>query len=281
MWVAEYSYRAALEQGAAALAAAGIEEPRREARLLLAHVLGVSARQLPDPAQPVDPAAFAAALARRAGREPLAYITGLAGFWSFELEVSPASLIPRADTETVIESALAEIPDRTAVRRVLDLGTGTGCLLLAALSECHAAFGVGVDRNPAAAALARRNAVRLGLDGRAAFLAGDWAAALAGRFDLVLTNPPYIDSSDIKTLMPEVAGYEPALALDGGADGLDAYRVLIPATAWLLAPGGVASLEIGIGQSEAVLRLARAAGFATARLVPDLAGIPRALVLRG
>jgi release factor glutamine methyltransferase len=278
--VSVLTYRAALDQAAAALQQAGLEQPRLEARLLLAHVLGAPRSTLPDAATPVDGAALASALARRAAHEPLAYITGRAGFWSFELAVSAATLIPRPDSETVVAAALAAIADRAGVRRVLDLGTGTGCLLLAALLECPAAFGVGVDRNPAAAALASGNAAALGLGGRAAFLAADWAAPLAARFDLVLSNPPYINSSDIKGLMPDVALYEPGLALDGGADGLAAYRVLIPAMAALLAPGGVASLEIGFGQAEATLALARAAGFGGAALTADLGGIPRALVLR-
>ncbi len=274
------TYRDALDQAAATLAAAGLDAPRREARLLLAHVLGLTSRALPDPAAAVDAASLRDALSRRAAREPLAYITGSAGFWSFDVAVSPATLIPRADTETVIEAALAAMPNRAAIHRVLDLGTGTGCLLLAALLECPAAFGVGVDRNPEAAALAASNAARLGVARRAAFLAADWAAPLAGRFDLVLSNPPYINAADISGLMPEVAAYEPALALDGGADGLDAYRILIPALPGLLAPGGIASFEIGIGQGEAVLALARAAGFGMPTLTADLGGIPRALVLR-
>ena len=216
---------------------------------------------------------------RRAGREPLAYITGTKGFWTFEVVVSPATLIPRPDSETLIEAALAAWPDRNAVRRVLDLGTGTGCLLLAALLEFPAAFGVGADRVPAAAALAAGNAARLGLGGRAAFLAADWAAPLDARFDLILCNPPYIATGDIARLMPDVAHHEPASALDGGADGLVEYVRLIPGVLPLLNPGATAIFELGVGQAEAAGELARAAGYGRIATRPDIAGIPRALVL--
>ncbi|MDP3315278.1 MAG: HemK/PrmC family methyltransferase, partial [Devosia sp.] len=159
------------------------------------------------------------------------------------------------------------------------LGTGTGCLLLAVLAERPDAWGVGIDLSPAAAALASRNARANALAGRAAFLAGDWATALAGRFDLVLSNPPYIPTADMAGLMPEVAAHEPARALDGGTDGLDAYRRITAALPELLAPGGMAVLELGIGQDASVPALAQAAGLRTVALRPDLGGVPRALVL--
>ena len=161
---------------------------------------------------------------------------------------------------------------------VLDLGTGTGCLLLATLSEFAGAFGVGVDLAPAALALASRNAQTLGLADRAAFLCADWAAPLAGPFDLILSNPPYVATSAIEGLAPEVASFEPRRALDGGADGLDAYRRIIPILPRMLGPRGVAVLELGIGQAEQVSDLARRTGLATS-VRPDLAGIPRALVV--
>ena len=218
-------------------------------------------------------------MARRAARAPLAFLTGTQAFWTLELEVSPATLIPRADSEALIAAALAACPDRGAVGRILDLGTGTGCLLLAALTEFPAAFGVGVDRVPAAAALAARNARRVGLAGRCAMLCADWAAPLAGRFDLVLANPPYIESATIAGLMPEVARHEPLSALDGGADGLDAYRAVLAALPGLLLPAGVAVLEMGAGQAAPVAALARDAGFRVAALQHDLAGIARAAVV--
>ena len=266
------------------LRGAAIEAPRLEARRLLAHVLGTTEEALlrdPRAAVPADKAAhFAALLARRVAHEPFAYLTGRVGFWTLELEVSPATLIPRADSETLVEAALAACPDKGAALRVLDLGTGTGALLLAVLSELPTASGVGIDLKPAAAALAARNAARLGLAARARFLAGDWAAAVRGPFDLLLCNPPYIESAAIAGLMPEVARHEPALALDGGADGLAAYRPIIADLARVLAPRGVAVLELGAGQQAAVEALARAAGLSPEACRADLGGVPRALVLR-
>jgi release factor glutamine methyltransferase len=266
------------------LRGAAIEAPRMEARRLLAHVLNKSEEALlRDPRAPVpaDQAQqFAALLARRIAHEPFAYLTGRVGFWTLDLEVSPATLIPRADSETLVEAALEACPDKGAALHVLDLGTGTGALLLAVLSELPAANGVGVDLKPEAAALAARNAARLGLAGRARFLAGDWAAALAGRIDLVLCNPPYIESAAIAGLMPEVARHEPASALDGGVDGLDAYRRIIADLPRLLAPHGVAVLELGAGQQAAVEALAKAADLTPEACRADLGGIPRALVLR-
>jgi len=266
------------------LRGAAIEAPRLEARRLLAHVLGTTEEALlrdPRAAVPADKARhFAALLARRVAHEPFAYLTGRVGFWTLDLEVSPATLIPRADSETLVEAALAACPDKEAALRVLDLGTGTGALLLAVLSEFPAASGVGIDLKPAAAALAARNAARLGLAARARFLAGDWAAAVRGPFDLILCNPPYIESAAIPALMPEVARHEPASALDGGADGLVAYRRIIADLPRLLAPRGVAVLELGAGQQAAVEALGRGAVLTPEACSADLGGVPRALVLR-
>jgi release factor glutamine methyltransferase len=263
------------------LRAAALESPRLEARLLLCHTLACRAEDLlRDPRAEVAPAAaasFAALVRRRAAHEPLAYLTGEQEFWSLPFLVSPATLIPRADSETLVAAALAECP---APGRVLDLGTGTGCLLLAVLHECRDATGLGIDRNPAAAALAARNAARLGLAARARFVAADWAAPLAARFDLVLANPPYIETATIPGLMPEVAQHEPSSALDGGADGLDAYRAICAALPLLLAPQGCAVLELGAGQAEAVGAIAAAAGLRRVAVREDLGGIPRALLLR-
>ena len=222
---------------------------------------------------------YGALVARRAAREPLAFILGRQGFWTFDLEVSPSTLIPRADSETLIEAAIAAHPARDRVRRVLDLGTGTGCLLLAALTEFPAAWGLGLDRAPAAAALARRNAAALGLASRAAFAVADWSAPLGAAFDLVLSNPPYVPAGDIPGLMPEVARFEPRQALDGGADGLEAYRILLRALPGLLAPGGVGILELGAGQGSAVSALAAQAGLRPT-FRDDLSGIPRAIVVQ-
>jgi release factor glutamine methyltransferase len=268
-----------LRDGAERLRMAGIDAPRLEARLLLAHALRTTTEALlREQHATVGHAPYAALLDRRAAREPLALITGRREFWSLDFAVSPATLIPRADSETLIEAALAALPDRARVRRVLDLGTGTGCLLLAALSEFAVAFGIGTDRSAAAASLARDNAAMLGMADRAAFLCTDWAGGVDGRFDLILSNPPYIRTGDLPALMPEVAWHEPSSALDGGRDGLNAYRRIVPELPGLLTAGGVAVLEVGQGQAGAVASLAGAAGFAS---VPpaDLAGIPRALVL--
>ena len=266
------------------LRGAAIEAPRLEARRLLTHVLGTTEEALlrdPRAAVPADKAQhFATLLARRVAHEPFAYLIGRVGFWTLELEVSPATLIPRADSETLVEAALEACPDKGAALRVLDLGTGTGALLLAVLSEFPAANGIGIDLKPAAAALAARNAARLGLAARARFLAGDWAAAVLGPFDLILCNPPYIESAAIAGLMPEVAQHEPASALDGGADGLAAYRRIIADLPRVLAPRGVAVLELGQGQQAAVAALGRAAGLKPEACSADLGGVPRALVLR-
>lgn len=256
----------------------GVSDARREARLLAAHLLGAGSVALLDPATLVDAAAYEALVARRAAREPLALITGRRGFWTLELEVSGDTLVPRADSETLVEAALAQAGDPGRVRRVLDLGTGTGCLLLAVLESCPAAFGVGVDVSVAACGLAARNAARAGLAGRCAFLAGDWAASVQGRFDLVLSNPPYIESGALAGLMPEVRLFEPARALDGGVAGLDAYAAILPGLAALLAAGGAAVLELGAGQDDAVRALAGQARLRHVETRRDLGGILRAAV---
>ncbi len=268
---------AALNWAARRLDEAGVDQPRREARLLAGYVLGAAQGVLLDQAGQIDRAPYAAVVARRAGREPLALITGRRGFWTLDLEVSPDTLVPRPDSETLVEAALAYAPP--AAGRVLDLGTGTGCLLLAVLSECAGAFGVGVDVSPAACRLAARNAAAHGLAERCAFLAGDWAAALRGRFDVILCNPPYIDRGTLAGLMPEVRLFEPARALDGGVQGLDAYRRLVPGMADLLKEGGVAVLEVGSGQDAAVQAMAATAGLAHLETRPDLGGVARAVVL--
>lgn len=271
-------------QAGQVLRAAAIESPRLEARLLLGHAMGATPEALlRDPGAPVPPEAaarFRAALTARLDAVPVAHILGTQGFWTLDLAVSPATLIPRPDSESLVEAALDAFPDAGAKLRVLDLGTGTGCLLLAVLAERPRAFGVGVDLVPGAAALAAGNAARNGLADRAAFLAGDWAASLSARFDLVLSNPPYIESAAIAGLMPEVARHEPRSALDGGADGLAAYRHLAAILPGLLAPGGAAVLELGAGQRDAVEALARGAGLVPSACRTDLGGVERALVLR-
>lgn len=253
---------------------AGIEEPRREARLLLAFALGTNAAGLLARDE-VDPSIYAACLARRVAREPLAYITGHKEFWGLDFLTSPATLIPRPDSETLIEAVLQTGRNPELI---LDLGTGTACLLLACLHEFPNAYGVGIDLSLAAAKLARRNAQNLGFAHRAAFFAGDWFDALSGQFDLILSNPPYIEQAEIPGLMPEVCRHEPHTALDGGPDGLVAYHHIISHLPRILGKHGMAVLEIGAGQAEAVAQIAQANGFSVT-FHKDLAGIERAATL--
>ena len=271
--------REALRHGAARLASAGVNNPRLDARLLLAYAEGISqAVLLGDSGRPVDAARYDALLARRVAREPLAYIVGSQEFWSLPFQASPATLIPRADSETVVEAALAALPPDD-LGPVLDLGTGTGCLLLAVLHERPRAWGVGVDLVPEAAQLAAGNARALGLSGRAFFLAGDWDVALTGRFALVLSNPPYVTVGELPGLQPEVARWEPRRALDGGTDGLAGYRRILARLPMLLMPGGSAVLEVGAGQAEPVAALAASAGLRLGKTRADLGGTIRALRL--
>jgi len=276
---------AALEaEGTEALRLAGIEMPRHEARLLLQHAAGVNLETLiAHPARGVSPAAaqsYRGFIRRRMEREPVAYILGCREFWSLEFRVSPAVLVPRPDSETLIEAALAGLADRGAPLRVLDLGTGSGCLLLALLSELPNATGVGLDVSPAALDVARANAQALGLGARAAFREGGWSAMPAEPFDIVLANPPYIPEPELCALERDVRDYEPHLALSGGADGLDAYRAILPVLGRVAAPHARIVFEHGAGQQDAVSALARAEGFAIMSRFCDLAGHFRALMLR-
>jgi len=272
-----------LRDATAALGAAGIEAPHREARILLAHALGVDLagllRRRTDPVAPREAERFASLVARRAAHVPAALLLGHREFWSLDFIVTPDTLIPRPDSELIIEVAVGLHPDRK-LGRILDLGTGTGCLMLAALTEFPDAWGLGVDRSAAAAMVARRNTQRLCLSDRATIMVGSWTEAIIGRFDLLLCNPPYIESADIAGLMPEVAVHEPHLALDGGADGLDPYRRLFPDLHRCLAPGGVALFEFGAGQAAALLDLAGEAGLTIVGVRDDIAGHPRVMILR-
>ena len=253
------------------------DTPRLDAELLLAHALGESRLEMLAGREPIEQAAqqrFAALLERRRLHEPVAYIMEEREFWSLLLRVTPDVLVPRADSETLIVAALES---GIAPRRILDLGTGSGALLLAALSEWPEALGVGVDRSFAALMIARENARRLRLDDRALFIAGDWGNALAGRFDLLLCNPPYVETA--ADLAPDVVEYEPYGALFAGTDGLDEYCRLLPEVRSLLTPGGVAIFEFGAGQEQALARLAGESGL-EATFRADLSGKPRAIILR-
>jgi len=269
---------------AAELAAAGIDDARSEAWLLLSAATGCSRAALVagavDGLSPAEEERLATLAARRLRREPMAYILGSREFWSLTFRVGPAVLVPRPESETVVEAALEQIADRAARLRILDLGTGSGCLLLALLSELPHASGLGIDRSAAALAIARGNAERLGLAGRAAFRKSDWGRDLAGPFDLIVSNPPYVARADAAGLAPEVLAFEPEDALFAGADGLCAYRALAPHCARLLAKDGVACLEIGQGQGAAVEAIMRRHGLRLVASRPDLAGIERCLILR-
>jgi release factor glutamine methyltransferase len=264
---------------------AGVAAPRLDAGLLLGHVLGADrAVLIGHPDRQLDPGedrCFSALIGRRAAREPIAQLTGEREFWSLSIAVGPAVLAPRPDSETLIEAALEALADRGRAWRVLDLGTGSGCLLLAALCELPNAIGIGVDISWDALAVARRNATRLGLADRARFAGGFWGRALVGDFDLIVANPPYIADAAFADLEPEVARYEPRIALAGGADGLDCYRGLAADLKRLLAPSGIAAVEIGAGQSEAVSAILAEAGVAVTTIKQDLSGIERCLVVRG
>jgi release factor glutamine methyltransferase len=268
------------EEGARRLAEAGLESPRAEARLFYAHALGVSRDETLSPGlkpTPAQAAQFAAMIARRAAREPSAYITGVKEFWSMDFAVGPGVLVPRPETETLIEEALKLFADKSVRLRIADLGAGSGVILLAALKEFPNARGIGFESSPAAFAWANRNAARHAAD-RAEIHLADWTEA-EGFFDLIFSNPPYIRSGEIAALDPEVSCFEPRAALDGGPDGLSAYRALRNILPGKLKPEGRALLELGAGQAESVAALFRASTLRPVRTVPDLAGIPRVLVL--
>ena len=273
---------AAAAVACARLAAAGVAAPRLDARLLVAHVLGVAPQTVftrPEtPLSAAQAATLDSLVTRRAAREPVSRIVNRRGFWTLDLALGPDTLDPRPDSETLVEALLAALPGRDRRLRVVDFGTGSGCLLLALLTERPAAWGLGVDRSPGALAVALANAAACGLAGRTAFVCADWGRGLDGCFDAILANPPYIPSDEIAGLEPEVAVFDPRLALAGGPDGLDCYRVLVPHVARLLTSGGAAALEVGAGQAEAVGQMAQDAGLTVAEIRRDLGGVPRCVV---
>jgi release factor glutamine methyltransferase len=261
------------------LKADAIDSPSIDARLLL-EVAAEATRTdiLTDPYRELTPeqsAAYAAMIERRARREPVSRILGRKGFWKIMLSVTPDVLSPRPDTETLLDVALRVYAPHQAFT-VADLGTGSGAILLAILAERAGAQGLGTDISSEALAVARENAANLDLAGRAAFLRTEWAAGLAdASFDLIVSNPPYIPTGDIAGLDPEVRDHDPHLALDGGPDGLEAYRQLAPEIARILKPGGVFAVEIGWDQGQAVKALFEAVGFPDVKVVVDLANRDR------
>ncbi len=274
----------AVREAAVRLESVGISTGRREARLLLAHVLGVDQTQvLAYPERAVDEAktaAFKALIDRRIAGAPVSRLIGGREFWSLQFTLSADTLDPRPDSETLIEAALETVADPDRPLRIIDFGTGSGCLLLALLDALPFSTGIGVDRAPGAAAMARRNAAALGLGGRASFLVGDWGRSLAGKADLIVANPPYIPSADIPGLAPEVKDHDPLLALDGGPDGLEAYRSLALDVAALLAERGSAFFEVGAGQAKDVSEILKAAGLETQAVRRDFNGVDRCIVAR-
>lgn len=263
-----------------------IATPDLDARLLVGHALGLDATGLILHAEravsEVDVKQALGLAERRVAGEPVARIVGEKEFWSLTLRLSPETLVPRPDTETVVSAALAwarREGRRDEALTILDLGTGTGAILLALLSELPAATGVGTDVAEGAARTARDNAGRLGFAGRAQFAVADWAGAIATRFDLVVSNPPYIRTGEIMGLPLEVSRFDPDIALDGGEDGFSAYRAILGGVDSILAPKGAAFLEIGAGQAEAVAEMADSQGFEVLRH-RDLSGIDRVLEIQ-
>jgi release factor glutamine methyltransferase len=262
----------------------GLDSPDLDARVLAGHAL-----QLDHPALAADSerkltdaeiSAMSALAERRLAHEPVARITGRKEFWALEFRVTLATLVPRPETETVVEAALAAIADRSHPLRIADFGTGTGALLLALLSELPHATGTGTDISAPAVETARDNAARLGLAQRAQFVLCDYGAALHGPFDLVVSNPPYIASGEIAGLAPEVRDYDPRLALDGGASGLEGYRAVVADARRILAPQGILVVELGAGQARSVTDLMREGGIVAEPPRADLSGHFRALLGR-
>ena len=269
----------ALGTATAELRAAGVDAPRRDARLLMQHALRLSPEALLAndhlPLGEDEARRLMALVRRRAAREPIAYLTGRREFWSLEFAIDRSALVPRPESEILVEAVLARAARLPARPRLLDLGTGSGCLLVALLSELPGAVGFGTDVSAAAVSLARANARRHGLGERTSFAVADWGAPLAARFDIVVSNPPYVTVPELASLTPEIACHEPRTALAGGNDGYACYRKLAPQVAQLLAPRGLAAIELGSGMADEVRLLFAAAGLMEIGRRRDLAGIER------
>jgi release factor glutamine methyltransferase len=277
------SVREALARGTAQLQAAGIESARLDARILLSRALGISSDDLfSAETTSAQVETFESLIRRRADREPLAYVTGRKEFWSLEFEVGPGVLIPRPETETLIEEALRQFPDAEASLRVLDIGTGSGCLLVAFLSERARATGLGIDTSRDAIPYARRNAARHGLGARCSFEMMDSQPRLRGaawEFEVILANPPYLTDEEFAASSTEIRDYEPQQAFAAGHDGLAAFPAFLSIVAESLSPAGMAFLEIGMGQADRVTEIVMNAGLEIRRVVSDLCSIPRCLAI--
>ncbi|MFD6320862.1 peptide chain release factor N(5)-glutamine methyltransferase [Methylorubrum thiocyanatum] len=281
------SREAALRRLVGAFEAAGLSDARSDARFLTLHILALTPLDLSlrgrEPLGGAGAEALGQAAARRLAGEPVARILGAWEFWGLPFALSPDTLVPRPDTESVVEAALGLFPERERKLRLIDLGTGSGCILVALLHERPRAYGIGLDRAQGALAVARNNAAANGVADRASFLCGSWLDALSGPFDLIVSNPPYIAAPVIAMLEPEVRLHDPRAALDGGDDGLDAYRAILAGLArrpGLLSAQGALVLEIGYDQGPALTGLAQAMGFADVRVGRDLAGNDRVVTLR-
>jgi release factor glutamine methyltransferase len=285
----EWTVLRVLQWAAGYLKAREVESPRAAAEILLAHVLRVQRLELylrhDQPLVPAELSKFKDAIRRRLRHEPVAYIVGRKGFWTLDLRVTPEVLIPRPETELLVEQALAVLKARPgqAGARVLELGIGSGAVVIALATEANQNRLFGCDISPGAVVLAQANAIASGVSERVRFWAADWFEGVKPgcRFDLIVSNPPYVRSAEIGTLQPEISGHEPRLALDGGPDGLQSYRAILSAAPGYLAPGGSLVLEIGSGQCRAIRQLAEESGgygdFDSRR---DYAGHDRVIILR-
>lgn len=273
----------ALRQAVQSLQQSHIESASLDARILLQYVLGVSREQLLADTRLTltsrQYGAFMQLVEKRSGRQPVSQLIGKRDFWNHSFKVTCHTLDPRPDSETLIESVLAHFASRPLPARILDLGTGTGCLLLTLLHEYPLARGVGVDICKSALSVAKENAAAQQIEGRVHFMNGCWAENVEGVFDLIVSNPPYIPTDAIAMLAPEVAQYEPKLALDGGPDGLDCYRAIMAQLPRVLAPQGLAAFEVGIGQAKELESLAAQHGLQVVGIKEDMAGIARCVLV--
>lgn len=278
------SAKDALRTAVLMLQRARIESASLDARLLLEYVLGVTREELLADASlvlsPEQDVHYQDLITRRMRRQPVAQLVGRREFWGMDFAVTGDTLDPRADSETLIQALLEKLRDRSAAIRILDLGTGTGCLLLSLLKEFPAAKGVGVDICTKALDVARANAAKNELQDRASFTQSCWSEKVEGKFDIVISNPPYIPTATIATLAPEVSEFEPKGALDGGVDGFDCYREIIAALPQLLSEEGIAALEMGIGQQREMENIVAQHGLKTVGVKDDLAGIPRCILIK-